>query len=168
MAIKVQSPGFFGSWLFREQEAIDHNAEELTAVEGNLAELQRTVARQAQDILRLRAMLAGLVEVLHDQVKLDPGAVELATNAALERLSPPKKKQRRSPLSGDPYREASGEGPMPEDIAEAKKILHVAEEHHFAKRFGEAREAYQEVVEEYGDTKEAAVARQQIENLKDL
>jgi hypothetical protein len=56
--------------------------------------------------------------------------------------------------------------PSPEDVAAARALLRKAEDLHFNKRFQEAREIYQQIVDKHADTKPAAVARQQLENLR--
>jgi len=55
---------------------------------------------------------------------------------------------------------------MPEDIDAAKKLHRVAEDHHFSKRFADARAVYKEIIDRYGTTKQASVARQQLDNLR--
>jgi len=47
-------------------------------------------------------------------------------------------------------------------------LMKVAEGHHFSKQFAEARSVYEEVVAKYGNTKQAASARQQLQNLKGI
>ena len=44
-------------------------------------------------------------------------------------------------------------------------LLADAQKHHFGKRFDEARAIYQQIIERYADTKQAATAQQQLENL---
>jgi hypothetical protein len=56
--------------------------------------------------------------------------------------------------------------PTPEDIAEAKALLKAAQDHHFEKRFVEARAIYADIVERHGHTKQAVTARQQLDNLR--
>jgi hypothetical protein len=50
--------------------------------------------------------------------------------------------------------------------AEAGTLLASAQELHFAKRFAEARVAYQDLVSRFPDSAQATVARQQVANLK--
>ena len=161
--------GFFDQWMWgnwAERGTINKNAETLGAVEASVGSLQATVANQAQEIIRLRAMLAGLVEVLRSTVQLDDAALEIAANAAWAKLvpQPPENK----PAATDPYRglPASGDDPTPDEIAAAKQLLRVAEDHHFSKRFANAIEVYQEIIDRYCTTKQAATARQQIANLR--
>ena len=61
---------------------------------------------------------------------------------------------------------APGPEPTPDEIAAAKALMKTAQDHHFGKRFAEARDVYQEVIDKYGTTKQAATARQQLDNLK--
>jgi TolA-binding protein len=56
--------------------------------------------------------------------------------------------------------------PSAEEIEAAQTLLAQAQKHHFSKQFQEARAIYKQIVERYGDTKQATVARQQIENLR--
>jgi hypothetical protein len=51
--------------------------------------------------------------------------------------------------------------------AEAKAMLATAEARHFAKDFSEAKRSYQDLVSRFPSSKQAAVARQQIANLRD-
>ena len=58
--------GFFTQWMFgdwAERDAINKNADTLETIEAKVSDLRSTVARQAQEITRLRAMVMGLVEV---------------------------------------------------------------------------------------------------------
>jgi hypothetical protein len=148
------------SWA--ERGAINRNAEELQAVGSDVEALRTAMQRQAQDILHLRAMVTGLAEILQAKVAFDAAELEHAVRAAYSNLVPPPKPQ----PSTDPYRSAPGNEPSPEDIAAARALLKKAEDLHFQKRFQEARELYQQIVDKHGDTKQAAVARQQLENLR--
>jgi hypothetical protein len=75
--------------------------------------------------------------------------------------------QREKPVpSTDPYRGIPTTDPRDEDVAAAKALLAVAQDHHFSRRFQEARAVYQQIVDSHGDTKQAATARQQLENLR--
>jgi hypothetical protein len=56
--------------------------------------------------------------------------------------------------------------PSAEEIEAAKAMLASAEFHHFAKRFGDARVLYGQIVDRYPATKQAATARQQLDNLR--
>jgi hypothetical protein len=146
-----------------DQHAINQNAKILESVEVSLSSLQATVARQAQEILRLQAMIAGLVDVLQFKVPFDADELDRAANDAWNQLAPPA----AAPAAPtDPYRNQPTSDTTTEDVAAAKALLRVAEEHHFAKRFADARVTYQEVIDRFGNTKQASVARQQIENLR--
>lgn len=52
--------------------------------------------------------------------------------------------------------------------AEAKAMLGAAQKRHFAKEFGDAKRLYEDIVSRFPSTKQAAVARQQLINLKDI
>lgn len=150
----------FGHWA--ERSAINRNADELSAVESNLGELRTLVQRQAQEILQLRAMFMGVVEVLHSKAPFDDAELESAVDAAWTKLSaPPPKPQ----PSTDPYRNSPTD-PATADVDAAKALLASAQDHHFSQRFQEARAIYQQVIERYANTKQAATARQQLENLR--
>ena len=165
--------GFFRQWLggeWADRTIINRNADVLESVEVSVATLQATVAQQADEILRLRAMIMGLADVLNAKLPFAEAELDSAVNAAWQELAPkPQPRLGASPsqaTSGDPYRSMPTGEPSAEDIAAAKALLRVAEEHHFGKRFAEARATYREIVERYGETKPAAVARQQLVNLR--
>lgn len=151
----------FGDWA--ERDAINRNADSLSTVEANVAELRTMVQRQQQEILRLRAMFLGVVEVLQEKVQLDEAELERAVQAALIELAPPPPSPPVAP--SDPYRNTPVE-PSATDVDAAKALLTTAQDHHFAKRFQEARTVYQQIVEQYPHTKQAGIARQQVDNLR--
>lgn len=158
--------GFWNQWLFgdlAERGAINRNAEDLSVVEADVSKLRTVVQRQAQEILQLRAMMLGLIETLQEKVALDEKDLERAVNRAWESLQPAPPQPK--PAQTDPYRGTPGE-PTEVDVAAAKALLSSAQNHHFSKRFDDARAIYQQVVDKYGDTKQAVIARQQLENLK--
>jgi hypothetical protein len=164
----AQKLSFFGQWMWgnwAERDVINNNAETLETIESKMSDLQSTVARQTQEIARLRAMIAGLVDVLQTKVSFDDAELESAANAAWTQLQPPPTKQ-----SGDPYRglPQAAEEPTAEEIEAAKQLLRVAQDHHFAKQFETARSVYTEIIDRYGATKEAGVARQQLANLRGM
>ena len=150
----------FGEWA--DRDAINRNAEVLSTVEANLDSLRATVQRQSQEILQLRAMFLGLVEVVQGKVAFDDTELESAVKAAYASLTPAPKRQ----ASTDPYRNNPITEPSPEEVAAAKALLVTAQDHHFSRRFAEARAIYQQIVDNYGDTKQAATARQQQDNLR--
>lgn len=157
--------GLFNQWLFgdwAERAAINRNAEDLSVVEADLTKLRAVVQRQAQEILQLRAMMMGLSEVLHEKAALDPKELERAVNAAWSTLTAPPPEP---PKMTDPYRGTPAE-PTAADVDAAKALLVSAQEHHFNKRFDDARTVYQQIIERYGDTKQASTARQQLQNLR--
>ena len=158
--------GFFSQWLggnWAERNTINANADALESVEGQVRDLQATVDRQAKEIVQLRATLIGLADVLQAKVQFDDADLEHAVNAALETLTPRPKAP--APRATDPYRGQPAE-PTPEDITAAKKLMRLAEDHQFSRRFADARSVYEEVVATYGGTKQAVAARQQLENLR--
>ncbi len=157
--------GFFANWLggdWAERSTINANADTLEGVEARMNDLERTVDRQAKEILELRATAMGLVELLQTKVKFDDSELDVEVRSAWNKLLPPAKPK----SSTDPYRGTPAGDASAEDIAAAKELMRVAQDHHFSKRFAEARTVYQQIVESYGSTKQAATARQQIENLK--
>jgi hypothetical protein len=161
----AQKLGFLNQWLWgdwAERAAINRNAEDLSAVEADVGELRKLVQRQAEEILRLRAMFMGLAELLEEKGQVDDADLGRAVESAWNRLNP----RPAEPVpSTDPYRGMPTE-PSDEDIAAAKGLLAVAQDHHFSRRFQEARAIYQQIVDSHGDTKQAATARQQLENLR--
>ena len=146
-----------------DRRTINANAEALEDVEATVKELKAMVARQAEEILQLRATIMGIVEVLGAKVQLDDAELESAVNGAWRELRPPPPEQ---PVATDPYRGLPGGEPTPEDVEAAKARLRVAEGHHFATEFDEARAVYAEIIERYPGTKQAATAKQQLQNLK--
>lgn len=164
MATKL---GFFNQWFFGEwadRAAINRNAEELSLVESNVDDLKKIVKRQAEDILRLRAMFMGVVEVLHAKVQFDDAELEAAVQAAWTSLNPPPPPPPQAMT--DPYRGTVAGDPLSADVDAAKAMLARAQDHHFNRQFDEARALYRQIVEQYAATKQATVARQQLENLK--
>jgi len=151
----------FGKWA--DRAAINRNADSLSAVEGNLDELRKLIQRQSEEILRLRAMFMGVVEVLHSKAPFDDVELEHAIDSAWQSLTAPPPSA--SPTATDPYRGTPGE-PSASDVEAAKALLASAQQHHFSQRFAEARTIYQQIVDEHGNTKQAATARQQLANLK--
>jgi hypothetical protein len=157
--------GLLNQWLFgnwAERETINRNAEELATVGADVTALRAVVQRQAQEILQLRAMFMGLVELLHEKTSFEDAELERAVKAAWTALAPPPP---QSQPTTDPYRGMPNE-PSTEQIAAAKTLLASAQKLHFSKQFQEARTIYQQIVDQYGDTKQATIARQQLENLR--
>jgi hypothetical protein len=156
---------FLGQWLggeWADRAAINRNAEDLSVVEADVTELRKVVQQQAQELLRLRAMFMGVVEVLHTKTPFDDNELESAVDGAWKQLTAP-------PLEAlpttDPYRNAPMEVSA-EEIAAAKALLASAEKHHFSQQFTEARTIYQQIIDRHPNTKQAATARQQLENLR--
>jgi hypothetical protein len=100
----AQKLGVFSQWMFGEwadRDAINRNAEELDYVEGTLSSLHAIVQRQGQEILRMRAMIMGVVEVLHAKAPFDDAELERAVQAAWRQLTAP---PAPAPPMTDPYR----------------------------------------------------------------
>jgi hypothetical protein len=157
--------GLLNQWLFgdwAERAAINRNAEDLSAVESQLRDLRTVVQRQSDEIQRLRAMFLGLAELLREKAPFADADLERVVHAAWTELTAPPPPP---PTMTDPYRGTPNE-PSDEDIEAAKALLASAQDHHFSKRFEEARGIYQQIVDRYGGTKQAATARQQLENLR--
>jgi hypothetical protein len=162
----AQRLGLLEQWLFgdrADRNAINRNADDLSLVEADLSELRSVVQRQGEELLRLRAMLTGLVELLHQKAPFGDEELEHAVRAAWIDLTTPALQAR--PMT-DPYRGMSPGEPSPADIEAAKALLVAAQDHHFNKRFREARAIYHQIVDQHGDTKQATIARQQLENLR--
>ncbi len=88
----AQKLGFFSQWMFGEwadRAAINNNADDLMNVEISVGSLQSTVARQGAEILRLRAMIMGVVEVLHQTAPFDDSELEKAVQQAWAQLTMP-------------------------------------------------------------------------------
>jgi hypothetical protein len=151
----------FGDWA--QRGAINKNADDLSIVEADLGELRKVVQRQAAEILQLRAMFMGVVEVLNEKTPFDSKELERAVQEAYAKLTaPPEKPQQAT----DPYRGLPSEPPSEADVEAAKALLASAQNHHFSRRFNEAREIYQQICDRYSNTKQAGVARQQLDNLR--
>jgi hypothetical protein len=170
--VAIQTPtmaeklGLLNQWLlgdWAERAAINRNAETLSTVEANLGDLRKLVERQAKELLQLRAMFMGIVEVLQAKSDVDEAELERAVQAAWVKLSPPPPEPK--PASTDPYRGIPRE-PSAEENEAANAMLATAQKYHFSKQFKEARAIYQQIVEQHGDTKQGAVARQQLDNLR--
>jgi TolA-binding protein len=151
----------FGKWA--DRAAINRNAEHLSNVAEGIDELRKVVQLQGDEILRLRAMFLGVVEVLHAKAPFDDAELERAVEAAWNKLKPPPPKQPST--AADPYRGTPGDASAADTDA-AKGLLATAQSHHFSQRFADAKALYQQIVDQYGNTKQAATARQQLENLR--
>jgi hypothetical protein len=102
----AQTLGFFNQWMYGEwadRAVINRNADELNYVENNVSDLQGQLRRQGQEIQRLRAMIMGLVEVMHAKAPFDDAELERATKDAWDKLQPPP--QPRAP--DDPWQQAA-------------------------------------------------------------
>jgi hypothetical protein len=142
-------------------ESIGHN------VDG----LRKRVATQADEILQLRATIMGIVDLLQRKAGLNERELKDAVATAWDTLVPPPPPE--PPRPSDPYRgmpvsDDEPDAPTDEEIAAATQLLRAAEEYHFAKLFAEARAIYRQIVELYGTTDQAAVASQQLENLRNV
>ena len=139
----------WGKWA--ERSAINRNADDLDSV-------RSLVQAQGQEILRLRATIEGIVDVLDTRSPFADGEIERAIDRAWTKLSPPERE------ATDPYR-----GTPPADEPEAaKELLAAAQKLHFSKQFKQARAMYQQIVEQFPDTKAGTVAKQQVANLKNV
>ncbi len=167
-AAMAQKLDWFSQWLggeWADRRVINANAQALENVEQRLVNMEATVARQDKEIVRLRATIVGLVEILHTTTAFDDRELERAVNTAWERMTAPPEPP-PTPTATDPYRGTAGAAARAEDDAEAKVLLHAAEDHQFNKRFAQARAIYQDIVARYPDSKQAVVAHRQIENLR--
>lgn len=159
--------GFFQMWLggdYAERATINANAEALDGVEQLIREHQVRLDKQAKEIVELRATVMALAELLQRKVPYDDGELEQEVKDAYAELLPPPPPEapRTDRRAGDPYRGL----PAPlEDSAEAKRLLAEAQEYHFMKQFSAARKIYQDIVDRFGETKQAIAARQQLVNL---
>ena len=84
--------GLFDQWAFGEwadRNAINANADELTAVEATVDGLRTQLARQQKELVHLRAMLMGVVEVLHAKAPFDDAELDAAVKAAHDKLTAP-------------------------------------------------------------------------------
>jgi hypothetical protein len=163
----AQKLGFFRQMLggdHAERHAINANADALESIESRVDVLHETVFQQQKEILQLRATLMGLAELLQSKVPYEDAELESRVRTAWDELAPPKAARK---AAVDPYRDTPVTGdPTPAETDAAKQLLKVAEGHHFAKRFAEAKVAYQEVITKYASTKQASTARQQLDNLR--
>ena len=160
--------GLFNQLLFgnlAERATINSNAEELSLVGSDLNELRKVAQRQAEEMLQLRAMVMGMIDVLQQKSMIDPVQLEDAMEAAWSKLKPPPVQPSQPPAAGEPYRGTASE-PSHTDVDAAKALLAAAQDHHFSRRFPEARAVYQQIVDQYGTTKQATTARDQLKNLR--
>ncbi|MGE0870379.1 MAG: tol-pal system YbgF family protein [Kofleriaceae bacterium] len=162
----AQRLGFLSQWAFgqwADREAINRNADDLATVEADVGTLKTIVQKQAEEILQLRAMLMGLVEVIQEKVAFHDAELEGAVRSAWTELTAPPP----APATSDhPYRGTTANEPSPEEVAAAKALLATAQDHHFSKRFQDARAIYQQIIDRHPDTKQATMARQQLVNLR--
>src|SRR3569623_808545 len=106
MADKV---GLFGQMLWgqwAERAAINRNATSLETVEGQVADLRSTIEKQPAEIIRLRAMIGGLAEVVIGVAPFDGADRERAVKDAYLQLVPPV-----AVASTAPYRSPLTDGP---------------------------------------------------------
>lgn len=103
----AQKVGSLDSWLvgaWADRTVINQNADDLANVEASVGSLQATVKRQGQEILWLRAVLSGLVEVLHEKSPFDSAELERAVQAAWNQLTTPSPAPSPAASMTDPYR----------------------------------------------------------------
>jgi predicted GNAT family acetyltransferase len=110
----AQRVRWLDGWLlgseWADRRVINQNADELTYVEGSMTQLGAIVQRQGQEILWLRAVVAGLVEVLHARSPFDSAELEGAVQAAWKELTAP---PAPAPTMTDPYRGRPAEPTAP-------------------------------------------------------
>ncbi|MBX3158144.1 MAG: hypothetical protein KF773_19400 [Deltaproteobacteria bacterium] len=169
MAEKVS---LFQQWLWgdwADRDIINRNADALEDVELTVGALKKAVARQSEDILRLRTTVSVLLRTLAVHAKITESELEIAIGEEWAKVVPPPKEPPSRKAATDPYRGLpADEEPTPADIEAAKALMRIAEGHHFEKQFAQAREVYQDIVDRYGATKQAAAAARQLENLRGL
>jgi hypothetical protein len=88
----AQQLGILSQWAFGEwadRAAINRNATDLAMVEGDVAGMRNQINRQTQEILWLRAMFMGVVEVLHAKAPFDDAELEAAVRKAWAALTTP-------------------------------------------------------------------------------
>jgi len=161
MAEKV---GLFGQMLWgqwAERSAINRNAASLETVEGRVADLRDTIEKQNDEIVRLRAMIVGLAEVVKGVAPFDSADLERAVKDAYLQLVPPP-----AVTSTDPYRGTPAS--LPEDSPVAQELLAQAQKLHYSKQFKEAKAVYEQIVAQHGATKQAATAKTQLANLRSV
>ena len=149
----------WGHWA--ERSVINRNATSLETVEGQVAALRDTIEKQNDEIVRLRAMIVGLAEVVKGVAPFDGADRERAVKDAYLQLAP------APPVTGtDPYRGIPPDGS--EDSPVAQELLAKAQKLHYSKQFKEAKAIYQQLVAQHGDTKQAAIAKTQLDNLRSV
>jgi hypothetical protein len=88
----AQKLGIFDQWFrgeWADRDAINWNAQELSAVSDDIGRLNAVIQRQAGELLRLRALIMGVVEVLHDKAPFDNAELERAIQVAWAQLTMP-------------------------------------------------------------------------------
>jgi hypothetical protein len=170
----AQKLDWFSQWWrgeWADRRAINANADALEDVEATVGGMQRRIDRQAKEILRQRAMITGMIELLYAANVFDERALQRSVNAAWTRLTAPPalapapSPSRAQPVATDPYRGLPASEPVVTDDPDAKALLQVAEEHVFFRRFSDARAVYTDVIARYPDTQQAAVAREHLADL---
>lgn len=160
----AQKLGFLNQWLFgswAERAAINRNADSLSRVELTVHELRVAVQQQGEQLVQLRAVVMGVVELLQLRATFHEAELERAVKTAWTKLTTPPP----AAVTTHPYR-GSGDEPSAADVEAARELMRAAQDHHFSRRFDEARPIYQEIVERFGNTKQAKVARDQLVNLR--
>lgn len=116
--------GFFDQWFFgawADRRAINETSNELYAVEGNVQQLNQIVAQQRKELLQLRALVLGLVEVMHRKAPFDEAELQKEVEVAYDRLlrpPPPPPMPPANPYAagGDPYRGTPAQERPPEPM----------------------------------------------------
>jgi hypothetical protein len=74
---------------FHARRAINDHADEIDAVETEVETLQRLVKQQADELLMLRALLVGLVEVMRSKGSIDEAELDAQVSKVWEQLTAP-------------------------------------------------------------------------------
>jgi hypothetical protein len=113
----AQQLGIFDQWFggeWADRQAINRNAYELDYVQADVTSLQQALRKQANEILYLRAMFMGVVEVLHAKAPFDDAELAAAVDRAWGRLNrpPPPPASVTAGAAVDPYRGTPAPQPM--------------------------------------------------------
>lgn len=95
------SQSLWGEWA--DRDAINRNADDLENVESNVDVLRAQVQRQGAEIVKLRAMIMGVVEILHAKAPFDDAELQSAIQAAhAELTTPPPAPRAHATAAGPP------------------------------------------------------------------
>lgn len=121
MAQKILNKWFGGEW--QDRAAINANAIELEAVGTDVEILRRLIKQQSQQLLQLRAMFMGVVDVLHAKMPFDDAELERAVTSAWTQLTAPPPPPAQP--GGEPYRGHSAPQAPPRMVTCAKCLKQV-------------------------------------------